>query len=161
MDTTPSIWAPMEAEDRTILEPFIDLLSWIRYKITGSEIESETKSNNWMIWLLIPLMAYLAWRFYNKQRTDTKKETESSFKTNIKRFGEDSPLYPLVKQLEQDADKRLAGETLSKWIKRILPKDKTDKYNELIKLHNRYRFNPVSDKQQDKKLIKESLNTLT
>jgi transglutaminase-like putative cysteine protease len=46
MDTTPSTWAPMEAEDRTIIEPFMDLVSWIRYKLTGSEIDSKTQSND-------------------------------------------------------------------------------------------------------------------
>ena len=64
MDTTPSVWAPMEAEDRTLLEPLMDLLSWLRYKTTSSDIESETKSkSDWMLWLLIPLGAYLSWRF--------------------------------------------------------------------------------------------------
>jgi protein-glutamine gamma-glutamyltransferase len=160
MDTTPSIWAPMEAEDRTIMEPFFDLLSYLRYKITGSDIDSETESNEWMIWLLIPLMAYLGWRFYNKQRVDTKKITHVNSNVNLKRFGLDSPIYPLLQQLEQKADKRLPGETLSKWIERILPVSKTDKYIKLIKYHNRYRFSPVSDKRKDKKLIKESLNSL-
>jgi protein-glutamine gamma-glutamyltransferase len=161
MDTTPSIWAPMEAEDRTILEPFFDLLSYLRYKITGSEIDSKTESNKWMIWILIPLMTYLGWRFYNKQRVDTRKSTNINSDTNIKRFGTDSPIYPIVKRLEQDADNRLPGETLSKWIKRIFPETKAELYDHLIKCHNRYRFNPTSDKRQDKQLIKKSLDSLT
>jgi len=161
MDTTPSVWAPMEAEDRTALEPFFDLLSWIRYKITGSKIDSKTKSNDWMIWLLLPLMAYLAWRFYKKQRVDTKKINAPSVDTKLKQYGTDSPLYPLLKQLEQNVDTRLPGETLNSWIKRIFPIAKTEKYIELIKLHNCYRFNPASDKQEDKRILKESLNSLT
>ncbi len=161
LDTTPSIWAPMEAEDRTILEPLMDLLSWLRFKITGSDIDSETESNDWMIWLLIPLMTYLAYRFHNKQRIDTKKEASPNFGTNLKRFGEDSPIYPLVKRLEENADRRLPGETLNKWIKRILPELKAEKYIELINHHNRYRFSPTSDKQRDKQLIEKSLNLLT
>lgn len=162
MDTTPSVWAPMEAEDSTLLEPLIDLFSWLRYKITGSDIdsESETTSTDWMIGLLLPLMAYLGWRFYNKQRVDTKKKDTTNINHKIYQYGLDSPVYSLVEQLEQKADKRLAGETLNKWIKRILPKTKSEKYDELIKQHNRYRFDPDSDKQQDKELIKESLNSL-
>jgi protein-glutamine gamma-glutamyltransferase len=161
MDTTPSSWAPMEAEDRTILEPFFDLLSYLRYIITGSEIESETESNEWMIWLLIPLMAYLGWRFYNKQRVDTNKTLNTLSDANIKRYGTDSPLYPIIKRLEQDADARLPGETLSNWIKRILPISKAEKYIDLINLHNCYRFNPASDKQQDKQLIKNALTPIS
>ncbi len=159
MDTTPSTWAPMEAEDRTILEPFMDLLSWIRYKISGSEIDSETESNDWMIWLLLPLATYLAWRFYNKQRVSTGKISGAVFNTNIKRFGTDSPIYPLIKQLEQDADNRLPGETLNNWIKRIFPKIKIEQYEHLIKCHNRYRFNPVSDKREDKQMLKNILDS--
>ncbi len=158
MDTTPSIWAPMEAADRTIMEPFFDLLSYLRYKITGSEIESNTESNDWLIWLLIPLMAYLVWRFYNKQRVDTKKTRNDNFDTKLKRFGMDSPIYPLLQNLEQEAATRLQGETLSKWIKRILPITEAEKYLQLIKLHNRYRFNPVSNKRHDKQSIKELLD---
>jgi len=159
MDTTPSTWAPLEAEDSTILQPFMDLLSWIRYKLTGDELNSEKDPNNWMLWILIPLMAFLAWRFYNKQRVNTKKTSHAIFHANIKRFGLDSPIYPLLKRLEQDTDKRLPGETLSKWIKRILPIEKAEKYSELIKLHNRYRFNPTSNKRLDKESILKKADT--
>jgi hypothetical protein len=99
-----------------------------------------------MIWLLLPLVAYIVWRFYNKQRIDTQKTTNTVSNVNIKCFGKDSPLYPFINQLEQDADKRLPGETLIKWIKRILPEEKSEKYLTLIKTNNQYRFNPVSDK---------------
>ncbi|MGB1799220.1 MAG: transglutaminase-like domain-containing protein, partial [Gammaproteobacteria bacterium] len=75
IDTTPSIWAPMEAADKTFLEPIIDFFSWLRYKLTGSGIDDdiETTSTDWMLWLLLPLMAYLGWRFYKKQRVDKIK----------------------------------------------------------------------------------------
>jgi protein-glutamine gamma-glutamyltransferase len=160
MDTTPSIWAPMEAEDKTIMEPFFDLVSFLRYKIIGSDIESKTESNEWMIWLLIPLMAYLGWRFYNKQRVDTQKTRNDNFDTKLKRFGMDSPIYPLIQTLEHEADTRLSGETLNKWIKRILPITEAEKYLDLIKLHSRYRFNPASNKQQDKESIQTVINNL-
>jgi protein-glutamine gamma-glutamyltransferase len=160
MDTTPSGWAPMEAEDKTILEPLMDFFSWVRFKVTGSKIDSNTESSNWMLWLLIPLISYLAWRFYNKQRINTKKQKSITYEINIKRYGEDSPFYDVIKQIEKKSDKRLKGETLSKWINRVLPDGKAEKYIKLIKLHNRYRFNPVSDKEKDKNIIKEALTTI-
>ncbi len=153
LDTTPSTWAPMEAEDRTILEPLMDILSWLRYMITGNNIESSNESDNWILWLLIPLGTYLAWRFYNKQRVEQQNTLNNSVHSDIQRFGMDSPLYPLLKQLGKDADSRLPGETLIKWIKRILPVEKTKEYFDIINLHNRYRFNPTSDKRHDKRLI--------
>lgn len=163
MDTTPSTWAPMEAADKTFLEPFIDFFSWLRYKLTGGDIDdkSEATSTNWMLWLLLPLMAYLGWRFYNKQRVDKNKQDKTINKFEYERYGLDSPVYELIAQLEQQADKRLPGETLSKWIKRILPNDKSEKYQDLIKQHNRYRFNPNSDKEKNIKGIKKLLHTLS
>lgn len=162
LDTTPSVWAPMEAEDKTFLEPFIDFFSWIRYKLTGSDIEedSETTSTNWMLWLLLPLMAFLSWRFYNKQRVDKNKDTKTLNNYEYERFGLDSPVYELVNQLEQKADKRLPGETLNNWIQRILPKTHSDRYMELFKQHNRYRFSPNSDKNDDIKSILDGLKAL-
>lgn len=160
LDTTPSVWAPMEAEDRTLLEPLMDLLSWLRYKATGGDIETKTDSNDWMLWLLIPLGAYLAWRFYNKQRVEQQSDSKGSLSLDVKRLGTDSPLYPLLKQLEQEADTRLPGETLIKWIKRILPVEKAKHYFDVINLHNRYRFDPASDKQKDKQFINISIEKI-
>lgn len=163
IDTTPSTWAPMEAADKTFLEPFIDFFSWARYKLTGSDIDDdkETTSTNWMLWLLLPLMAYLGWRFYNKQRVDKNKIDKATSNFEYVQHGLDSPIYELVAQLEQQADKRLPGETLSKWITRILPKEKSEKYQKLIKQHNQYRFSPDSNKKNDKKNILYVLNTLS
>ncbi len=160
LDTTPSTWAPLEAADRTLLEPLMDLLSWLRYKVTKSDIEShETETNNWMLWLLIPLGAYLAWRFYTKQRVDQNNNGAAILHT-YNRMGIDSPLYPFLKQLEQASATRQPGETLLGWIKRILPATKATQYYTLANLHNRYRFHPASDKQQDKQLIQASVDAL-
>ncbi len=161
MDTTPSEWAPLEAEDSTLLEPLMDFLSWLRYKTTGSDIESETKSNtDWMLWLLIPLAAYLSWRFYSKQRVQ-QNNADKIDSSKLERFGLDSPFYPHINELEEYVDNRQAGETLINWINRILPTVKAEQYSDLIKLHNRYRFSPKSNKQEDKKLLETSLNTLS
>lgn len=161
MDTTPSVWAPMEAEDRTLLEPLMDLLSWLRYKTTSSDIESETKSkSDWMLWLLIPLGAYLSWRFYSKQRVEKNNE-RVTLHSEFCRFGTDSPIYPLIKQIEQEADSRQSGETLMAWIKRIFPGTKAERYYDLISLHYAYRFNPVGDKRKEKKQISDNLDSLT
>ena len=161
MDTTPSVWAPMEAEDRTLIEPLMDLLSWLRYKTTSSDIESGTKSStDWMLWLLIPLGTYLSLRFYSKQRVE-QNDPDKMLYTNLNRYGLDSPFYPHIKELEELADKRQAGETLMNWINRILPSVKATQYIDLIKLHNRYRFSPRSNKQEDKKQLETSLNVLT
>lgn len=160
MDTTPSTWAPMEAEDRTILEPFMDLVSWLRYKTTSSNLEPDKKSNyDWVLWLLIPLFSYIAWRFYTKQRIEQKTNAHQ-VNANLERYGIDSPLYALINKLEQEIDSRKPGETLFSWITRILPQPEAQQYFALINLHNSYRFNPASNKQQDKESLEHSLNAI-
>tara|TARA_R110000782_G_scaffold73615_5_gene147290 strand:+ start:1678 stop:3669 length:1992 start_codon:yes stop_codon:yes gene_type:complete len=161
MDTTPSVWAPMESEDRTLLEPLMDLLSWLRYKTTGGTIESKKEeTTNWMLWFLIPLGAYLIWRFYTKQRVENK-DNANNVHTKIDRLGTDSPLYPLIEKLELKIDGRQPGETLTRWIKRILPDTKAEQYYPLITLHNAYRFNPLGDKKAEKKRISDTLDSQT
>ncbi|MCZ6804106.1 MAG: hypothetical protein O7D86_09275 [Proteobacteria bacterium] len=107
------------------------------------------------------LVAYLAWRFYNKQRVEQQKTLSGAIHSNVQHFGIDSPLYPLLEQLEKEADSRLPGETLTKWVKRILPVEKTKRYFDVIDLHNRYRFNPESDKQQEKRSLMDAVSRLT
>lgn len=163
IDTTPSTWAPMEAADKTFLEPFIDFFSWLRYKLTGSDIDddAETTSTNWMLWLLLPLMAYLGWRFYNKQRVDKNKSDDTTSYYQYDSHGLDSPAYAVLTELEKKADKRLPGETLNKWIKRILPEEKSEKYLALIKQHSRYRFKPDGNKGSEKQTLIEIVNNLS
>lgn len=158
LDTTPSVWAPMEAEDKTLLEPVMDMLSWLRYKITGNDIDNgKQETNNWFLWLLIPLGGYLAWRFYNKKLINKVNISDKTCEATLERYGMDSPLYSIIQKLEKQKDNRSPGETLTTWIKRILPNEDREQYIELIKLHYHYRFNPVSNKVRDKQLIIEKL----
>ena len=100
LDTTPAVWAPLEAEDSTFLEPIIDVFSWLRYLITSEDIEGDAESDFNMAWLLIPLALYLAWSFSRKQRV--KKENKTSTTDDREYEGSDSPLYPLIEQLEKE-----------------------------------------------------------
>ena len=158
MDTTPSEWAPLEAEDRNLIEPLMDLFSWLRYTLTGGDIEDDSESNNRYLWLLLPLAAYLGWRFYHKQRVDKARLNETDDKMIYAQFGEDSPFYTLIAKLEKQIDTRYPGETLTAWIKRILPEYGKQDYIELINLHYAYRFNPASNKEQDKEKLVRKLN---
>ncbi len=78
----------------------------------------------------------------------------------LQRLQNDSGAF-FLEQLEKEADSRLPGETLTKWVKRILPVEKTKRYFDVIDLHNRYRFNPESDKQQEKRSLMDAVSRLT
>ncbi len=162
IDTTPSEWAPLEAEDETYIGSIMDVISWIRYMIAGGEIEETETNNNWIIWLLIPLGSYLAWRLYHNQRSKKDKNIKAKLAKDIKRLGTDSPAFNLIQQLEIQFDKRRPGESLSKWLDRILNIENRKKYVELIQLHYQYRFKPDADRNLlRKKLLRqiESIQT--
>ena len=159
LDTTPANWAPLEAADRTALEPLMDLLSWLRYVITSEEIEGSTKSNTPLGWLLIPLILYLAWRFYKKPRVK-QTSTRAIQQTDLKRTGTDSPAYALINKLEQRIAERKPGETLTHWLRRIFPNEPNQNYMDIIKLHYRYRFKPNGNKAADKQSISNCIERL-
>lgn len=159
LDTTPSNWAPLEAEDSTFMEPLIDIFSWIRYVVSSEDIEGDTDSDFNVAWLLLPLILYLAWNFSRKKKV-RKQDYVQVENTDIGQQGMDSPLYTVIDRLEQQKDRRQAGETLNNWIKRICPGSDAQQYLGLVSLHNRYRFNPAGNKQQDKQQLADAVSKL-
>ena len=159
LDTTPANWTLLEAADRTVLEPLMDLFSWLRYAITSEEIEGSTESNIRLGWLLIPLILYLAWRFYRKPRVK-QTSIRTTQQTDRRQTGMDSPAYALINELEQQIAARKPGETLTHWLRRILPDEPDQGYMDIIKLHYRYRFKPGGNKAADKESISHCIGRL-
>ena len=158
LDTTPSNWAPLEAEDSTFLEPFVDVFSWLRYIITSKGVDGNVDSEFNMAWLMVPLVLYLAWSFSRKQKVKQQRK-ERKADTDFELQGMDSPLFTLIEQLEKQKDQRQQGETLTRWLARVLPGKSRDNYMRLVALHNRYRFNPASDKQTDKQKLADAVES--
>ncbi len=154
VDTTPAIWAPIKGENASPFESVFDFFAWMRYKIalfqTEDELEQEN-SNNYMLYLLVPLIGLLAWRLYFKQRIRLNKIKDRPY-TSRHFQGMDSQFFALVSKIEKAGYLRRKGETLARWLERInLPSDS----GELIKalsLHYRLRFDPngASKKTRDK-----------
>lgn len=159
LDTTPANWAPLEAEDSTFLEPFIDVFSWLRYIISSEEIEGDIENDFNVAWLLLPLMVYLAWSVSRKQKVK-KQKPETDRLNRTQQEGMDSPLFSVVEKLEKEKDRRHAGETLQNWIRRICPDDDAKQYLQLVSMHNHYRFNPAGNKQQDKKQLADAVTKM-
>ncbi len=158
LDTTPAVWAPMESADSTFLEPIYDFFSWLRYIITSEDIDASANDDFNFAWLLIPLALYLIWSFSRKERL-SKQSIGSNASNNVEIYGTDSPFYELMDILEKKYDARRPAETLSQWIKRILP-DANQLY-EIIALHYRYRFSLNSNKQTARQELISKVNEQT
>lgn len=162
VDTTPAIWAPMEDENASAFVSIIDLFSWIRYRISifqsRDELEEET-SNSYLLYLLIPLVLVLVWRLYFKERTDRHfaLNTEAEY---LYRQGLDSDFYRLTRTLENAGYVRRKGETLAEWLRRI---DKTADDRDIhkaLRLHYRYRFDPLSSAHDIKNELSFIVNSI-
>ena len=145
VDTTPSVWAPEDEEGSSALQPIIDLLSWINFKISiwrsGEKLEEESNSYS-LLWLLIPLGLFLFWRLYFKERIHMMRIKQQPHV--IRAFhGRDSIFYRLVELLERRGYSRLEGETLLQWLKRIEHVVPGQKISRALMLHYQYRFDPA------------------
>ncbi|MEX2353948.1 MAG: transglutaminase-like domain-containing protein [Gammaproteobacteria bacterium] len=145
IDTTPEIWTTMEDENASLFQPLFDLYAWVSYRISvfqaRDELEEEESSNDYLLYLLIPLILILIWRLYFKQRTRQNK-VSGGHKTLRSYQGGDSGLYEVIRELNRNGYVRRNGETLSAWLQRINENTGIAGLNDALHLHYRYRFDP-------------------
>ncbi|NKB37068.1 MAG: hypothetical protein GKR93_07820 [Gammaproteobacteria bacterium] len=144
IDTTPSVWSGQEAENASVFEPVLDLWAWLSYSwsVWQTDDGADEEEENYLIWLLIPLLAVLAWRVYFRERIKNSKQGVQNYQ-QIKRFGTNSSFYRLVQFLETSYRPRQAGETLGSWLNKLKPIISSDKLRMALTLHYRYRFDPA------------------
>ncbi len=161
LDTTPAVWAPMEAEDQSALEPLLDLWSWAAYKLATWDSEDTENGTTILIWLLLPFLAYYIWRVFIRGRM--QRGTKDKQKGNVipvKQAGLDSIFYALVQELEQRYTPRLPGETLMTWLAKIEKNFTNSELRELLALHYRYRFDPLGLSEAEKRFFYNKANAL-
>lgn len=144
LDTTPGIWAPEEDENASPLEPLMDIYAWFSYRLSmfqSQDVLEEESSNNYLLYLLIPLILILAWRLYFKERVQ-KARAHTVNNLSIAQQGLDSGFYKLISELNQQGHARRPGETLLTWTQRIKQTTDIPDLEPLLALHYRYRFDP-------------------
>lgn len=154
LDTTPSVWAPFEAENASAFEPFMDLWSWISYRwemFQSRDVTEDEEGNNWLLWLLLPLTAFLGWRIYFRERVELKS-ARASEQQQLNRQGLDSEFYALTDALEKQYLPREKGENLTAWLHRLADFIPITTLEITLALHYRYRFDPagVSDEERNR-----------
>ena len=165
VDTTPAVWGPFEDENASIFEPFVDLFSWVSYRISvfqaRDELEQDETNNN-LLYLLIPLILILAWRLFFKERV-IRFKNKQALKKDLHIQGMDSSFYSLIDELNKAGFVRRKGETLANWLNRIKDTTTISDLDKALTLHYRYRFDPNASsaniKQQLAVLVKSILST--
>jgi hypothetical protein len=140
VDTTVADWADIEAESAAWWTPVSDIGSWIFYQFSKWRwSEEEDSENEWLLWLILPLVLILIWRLYSKERVKNSQK-QISLKISNK-VGADSPFFQIVQALKTAGYVRQQGETLTVWLKRIQLLD--IEMQNMLTLHQRYRFDSV------------------
>jgi len=145
LDTTPPQWFVEEARQAPVWEPLRDLWAWLEWELdVWRASEGERSVPGWVLSLLVPLIAVLAWRvhraggFVRKRRAAPASEPRSS-------HGAVSPFYRIEARLAALGCARLPHEPLSEWIERAgrtWAKLDVETLRELLDLHYRHRFDP-------------------
>lgn len=145
LDTTPPEWVAVEREAVSSFTAG-DLWSWAGYLFSRWRwSEREDRFTGSIGWLLVPLVALLAWRLYSRRRVAALERPAPA--ALAARRGADSAFYDVERALTRLAFPRAPAEPLTEWIARVeaarLPEVDTTRLPALLALHYRYRFDPA------------------
>ncbi|EIC20600.1 transglutaminase family protein [Thiorhodovibrio frisius] len=142
LDTTPALWAELEADDRPFWQPVADLWSRLWYQFNLSRLEPGQSTPPWLWGVLALLFALLAYRLRLGERWRAGRE---------RRKGEgaaslDSPLAPISEVLTRAGWPRRPGETDRQWLLRCQRTGRrahgVPDVDVLLALNDRARFRP-------------------
>jgi transglutaminase-like putative cysteine protease len=145
LDTTPPTWFPAEAAQAPLWSPLADLWSWARFRLSAwSARAGERGWSQALIWLALPLVAWLAWRTLRGRRAKTEVATGEAG-LNRPWPGQDSEFYLVERRLAQLGHARQDAEAVTEWLARIAAQTGPDgeALQRLAWLHYRHRFDPA------------------
>jgi len=149
IDTTPGEWIAAERKTASFWTPLGDLWSWATYLFSRWRwSERDDRLTGSIGWLLVPLIALLAWRLYRRRRVvGGGAAAAPSGAAPPRRPGADSAFYLVERRLAELAFPRAPGESLARWLARVEsappPAVTTAPLTALLTLHYRYRFDPA------------------
>lgn len=155
LDTTPSVWSPLEEEGASALAGVFDLWAWAAYRLSrwqSKDALEEESDNETLLWLLIPLAAVLAWRLYFKERVARSLRPDAAARPPDWP-GLDSSFYELIRALEGHGFIRRPGETLAAGISRMQAEVDLEPVAGTLAMHYRYRFDPAGISTEEKRSL--------
>ena len=161
VDTTPVVWSALESADASWWQPAYDLGSWLAFLFAEWRwAETEEESNDWMLWLVLPLALVLVWRLARRQRV-LRGGGDGAAPARAARQGLDSAFYAVERRLLADGHHRRDGESTRAWIRRLAATGAVPRagtlLDDLLPLHYRCRFGPGGlDPEQARELAARS-----
>lgn len=146
VDTTPSVWADLEAGDTAWWQPVYNGFAWLSYQFTRWRLEEADEADRTpLLGIALLLALVLAWRLYRRRRVVRDGGTPAPA-LMVERQGVDSSFYRIEERLLSQGHDRARGETLQAWLTRLLAGGEavrvSDLLNTILPAHYRYRFDP-------------------
>jgi hypothetical protein len=147
IDTTPAVWVAEETGPESAWQPLSDLWEWGTFLFSRWRwSERQDRLTGSLGWLLIPLIAILAWRLWARRRVE-RPSAPATAPGRTAGAGEDSEFYRVARRLTELGFERPPGEPLGRWLDVVAaaapPELAPASLRALLALHYRYRFDPA------------------
>ena len=152
-DTTPPIWFSAEAQDTPRTQRLADLWSWVAYRYARWQIDDPAAYRNAGLGLIAVLAAVLIWRLFIRQPFAAARQRRPAAVVNRSRPGADSGFYQIEARLARAGCARMPHEPLGQWLARSGREHAeidVAQLQELLRLHYRYRFDPLGLNAQER-----------
>jgi protein-glutamine gamma-glutamyltransferase len=161
VDTTPAVWAALESEEASIIEPLIDFWSWLAYMVaTWDTKNSESGKTSTFIWLLVPVLLFYLWKMFIRPRMGASGDSKLAAKKPDTYQILHANFYKLLQALEKQYGERKPGETLLMWIARLEKNHHSLGCNSLLILYYRYRYDPAGLQPDEENELNSLADTL-
>lgn len=156
-DATPPDWIDFEEAQTRWWQPINDVWAWLSHQFSRwrwREATADESDHRWLWGLAGVLTITLFWRLLRRQRihrAPVKKTAPSAVWP-----GAESPFYPLMAALAAQSGARPPGEALETWLRRIGIRD-TPGMAEMVRWHQRWRFDPAGLSQQERQNLAEAV----
>lgn len=148
VDTTPEQWFVEEAQGAAWWQSVYDAISWLWHRFSRWRLDSsgEEVESNKLLWVLLPLVLFLAWRVAKSRRVNNAGESRKG-EPGLSRLmgrGTDSEFYQIEQMLAAQGLRRPRHCSPRAWLARltvqgVLPQGSSE-LEEIVRLHYRLRF---------------------
>ena len=155
VDTTPPDWFAAESARAPFWSLLLDVWSWLRFAIAQNAADTGTLLG----WLGIPIALWIAWRIRRARRSLVQAPSGTAL-TAVESTGGDSEFYQVQRRLAELGYARSEVESLQDWLRRIAllpgaPALEQAELAVLVRLHYRYRFDPLGLPAVDRLRLRE------
>ncbi len=155
-DPTPPSWRKIEAERASSFQFLSDFWSRIWFEFSKFRW-GQNRWRQYVLWLLLPVLTLLLYQIIFRRRR-RQRNASAAAAENLSWPGLDSEFYQLETHLVERGLVRKASEPLAAWLERAIMDsaltDMKESLQELLRLHYRYRFDPMGLSREEREVLR-------